>query len=502
MGMLDKLIKKEDSIDIEDKTLEFENIDLKAQLNAYKKYVESVEEERNLLDDSIKNFCKTVLDTEYAKSQIYGGDLVSLKGINLLNAISKKIIEKDLNYNNNMMLLINEGKEKDSTIESLQRQVIQFLENKDIENKDEIMDLVLKNTNNKENPPKQEDIIVNPIVEPTKTEDTYSAPKITGEDLSELKNITKEAQRGSIIDKLINKEVGEEPVTVIEIKDKDIQSNSVVPDNRKNTANKNLKSKNKEDDKDNKPIAHVIDLKDIMDKMPELHWRIIESIAIKKFSENGDIADSLREYYEDIKNLPAKTKSGLVEMVNSNILIKEKVVTGWRTFFVYSLSETGKRIFKESDIFKGKTIELCEKEVLIKQHSTVNHGYGIKDSANMLISQGYKDVSYFPEDNKIELPNGDIYIPDITGNNPITGEKEYFEFELVHHKQDDFNKKCNKMKTITDKLFFITTTENKREQLKSQINCWRYNMGDKVKDLEVFVTTTRALKNGKWDTAD
>ena len=192
MGILDKIIKKEEHYNIDEKSLELENLDLQAQLNAYKDYVKLVESENSDLKKGIKSFCKSVLDNEYAQSQIWGGDLVKLEGLELLNCVSKEIKDKNTKDREIMLTLVKDNKEKEQTIEDLKKQIMQFLENKDLSQK-EIMDLIMNNSINstiKEETEETPDVVPKNNTKAIQKEDIVIQDN--NDTLADVKNITKE----------------------------------------------------------------------------------------------------------------------------------------------------------------------------------------------------------------------------------------------------------------------------------------------------------------------
>lgn len=473
-----------------DKQLELRNMELKAQLEGLKNYANESEKNNTQLKLYVTNFCRSLLEREFALSQIGGNDenILQMDIPQLLSFTAKKIIDRRNEQNNQMLDIITEAKTKENIIEDLKNQITIFLSNKNLSSK-EILEIVMDK-------------------KISKTEEKYSmeeAPS-TQEKIKDDKNtlttiidnpmvnrIKEPKKESNIIPISVSTEKQQSPVKIIEIKDEDL------------IEKKNLKRQDKVNDNssEDKIIAHVIDLSQIMKNMAEINWDLLWAIGGEGLSDKNDILALLSENdkYKDIEkdSLDQKIDEALKQMKVSNLVMRDKVNTGWRTFYVYSLSDTGKRVFKESEKFKDKEIVACERDLLAKQHCNPNHGYGIKDCSNILTELGYTEVSYDSKTNKTELPNGDIYIPDIIAKDPLLGEKQYFEYELVHHKQSDFDIKCNKMMKLTKHLYFIVPDVKKREKILLQIDDWRFKMGEKIKNVQVSVTTTRNLKKNKWE---
>lgn len=479
--------------DIEKKQLEFEITQLRAQMEGLKQFAINSETKNKQTEKAITSFCRSLLQKEFALSQIGGSEenVLNMNIPDLLNFTAKKILEQKSTQDDMILKTMNISEEKEKIIDGLQKQLTQILQNEGI-SKEEITKIV---SNNKDKDEQK--------VEKIETEENKSDKKTSNqEDIIDNPLIDIKAENKLITDNIEKSPKKEDTpsVKVIEIKDEDL-----VSDNKKNLKNNMRKRNNRSDNinnkQENKEVkAHIIDLNKTIDNLAEIHWDILNSIGKEGLSEKADISKFLSQKYTEIEknSLDQKIESALNEMVRLLIINREKVSTGRRTFFVYSLSDTGKRICKESDKFDGEPI-LCEKELLVKEHSSIMHGYGIKDCASVLEELGFKDICYDSRQNKIELSNGDIYIPDIVARNPKTGEKEYFEYELVHHKQTDFNRKCNKMYSLTNSLHFIVPDVKLREKIMTQVDTWRYDMGNKLNEnVVVYVTTTRNLQKDKW----
>lgn len=498
MGLFNMLDKgnKMSKDDYLAKQLELQIIELKAQLEGMKKIAQDTEGKNKGLEKLVANFCRSLLEREFALSQIGSSDenILNMDVNQLLDFTARKIIIQRDEQRDKMLSIINEIDEKNDIIEDLRKQITQFLANKDLSKK-EILEIVLDKKISQTDE-KYDKKNVSEKIEPIRVENNKPSVLINpmfGNNLNRPK-----AQEDSTLNKILaNNRKKETPIKVIEVKDEDIIEEKNLKDNSKVSNNSSMEDKKKSSEN---VITHMIDLTQIIKNMPEIHWKIFEAIGVKGLSEKSDIVNCLADYYTNIEKTSLETKvdSALSEMKIANVVIREKVNPGWRTFYVFSLSDLGKRIFIESKKFDGEPV-LCERDIMVKQHSNVNHGYGIKDCAAILEELGYMDVSYDNKANRVELPNGDLYIPDIIARNPITGEKEYFEYELVHHKQSDFDIKCNKMKMVTDTLHFIVPDIIKRRKIQLQIDDWRQKMGDKIKDITVKATTTRNLKKNKWD---
>lgn len=494
------------------KQLELQITDLRAQLEGIKKYVSESEGKNKGLEQSVIGFCRSLLEREFALSQIGGSEenILNMNVPQLLDFTARKIMSQKTEQNQKMLSAITELDEKSNIIDDLKNQITQFLANKDLSKK-EILEIVLdrkiSQTEDKysmDKGPVDSTRESEKIIDETKPVESIKSITINNPMLNAENNIRPIKKEKELVTDVIKEspKKEEESIRIIEVKDEDLVDKKNLKPVIK-IDNNTVKDKPKTIVKSDEVIAHVMDLSQIMNNMAEIHWKIVEAIGVKGLSEKTDMTHYLSGIYTDIEisSLEQKIENALNEMKISNVVVREKVNTGWRIFYVYSLSDTGKRVFKESNKFE-RELAMCERDELVKQHSTPNHGYGIKDCANMLLDLGYTDVTYDSKTNRVELPNGDIYVPDIIAKDPLTGQKEYFEYELVHHKQSDFDIKCNKMRKVTSHLHFIVPDVKKRARINTQIDEWRFKMGEKVKDVKVSTTTTRNLKKNMWDTDD
>lgn len=83
-----------------------------------------------------------------------------------------------------------------------------------------------------------------------------------------------------------------------------------------------------------------------------------------------------------------------------------------------------------------------------------------------------------------------------------TNSIEYYEVECGNHHQSDFNDKCNKLKSITQNLYFITQNKEIAEnRLKPQIEKWIASCGKeqlRLTGITVYLTSITDLAMQKW----
>lgn len=471
---------------IEKRNRDLQLLELKAQLDGLKQYINEKEGKHKTLEKQVESFCREFLDQEFAISQIGGAEnnILNMNVSELINFTGKKLGDLIKESDKKITFTVNELIKKNQEVEHLQRQI--FLLKKDGVDLGSFQteDTVTKSLE-KEIPEKNE-IKTKDISMPPQA-DINMGKVINNEILASVRNSFETIIKKSIEDTPQKEEV---PVKVIEIDDKDLASKV----NLKTSLNIGQK-------KEDKVIGHLVDLNKIMNTMPEIHWQILEAIGEKGLSEKDDIINYLIEKNSTLKanSLSVKVGAALGEMRVSDAIKLHKINTGSRTFYAYSLTDTGRRMFIESGKFKEAPV-LSEVEILERDHNSAYHGYGIKDSSEIIKELGYTEVTTGRKENTVQLPNGDDYIPDIKARSPFTGEFEYFEYELGHHKQSDFDRKCTKMRLASKTLHFIVPDITKRTRVKNQIDDWRFKAGDRAKDVEIKITTTRNLKKGMWDT--
>ena len=111
-----------------------------------------------------------------------------------------------------------------------------------------------------------------------------------------------------------------------------------------------------------------------------------------------------------------------------------------------------------------------------------------------------RSVSMSRKSNSVKLPDGRTCIPDIVG---CTKDGiEYFEIECGNHHQSDFNEKCDKLKGITQNLFFVAPNrETIEKKLKPQIEKWIETSGRyilQISGVVVYLTSISELAAGRW----
>lgn len=244
-----------------------------------------------------------------------------------------------------------------------------------------------------------------------------------------------------------------------------------------------------------------VDAADIEKKMNQRRWAILEVIGSTGTCESSDIVaktiEKLKQSGED-----APTSNGLryelMNMVNNSCLTMEKVAHPVKSrFFVYSLSDIGRRLYIAH--FHTDPV-VSERDLLIADHDNLEHAFGIKTLKQILEDSGnYGDISMDRRTNTIKLNDGTFYIPDITAkcrwkNRTFTA---YIEYERGTHHQSDFNVKLNKAVKVTKHVDIVAPNGAVVEILKEKVAAWLESRGGgkNLPNVRVRLTSLQRLKD-------
>lgn len=466
----------------ENNQLKLINTTLSDQVANYKKMVYKYQSDYNTLSKRVMTFCKTMLDNEYAANQIGGNNHLSdMDVMSMLSYTEESYKNSNLRQKDLLLDLTKILKDKELEIEGLKAQISRYIIQEKYQSDEEYISKEKTKTENQEKEVEKKD---KPKEEPLIQKSPVAS---ANNGVARVIIIDDEEEEGRSKDKTpSNPEIKniQEPIKETASKGVSIQNHDIENEHT---------SKTIENNSDNvAPIAHVIDLNEYMSKMTDLMWEILYSIGHLGYSESKDIKG-----YVNQKDFSYNT--ALNQLKSMGIIESEKINTGWRWFYSYELSSTGKRIYVEK--YKVNSIE-CEKQILRRDHATALHGYCIKDAAQILKDVfHYDDTSISRKVNTIQLRD-EKYIPDIIARNKKMNVVDYYEIELGHHMQKDFNKKCDKMRMVTKDLYFVVPTFDVMNRvLIKQIGQWVLDKGgkDKLKGTTVYVTTMSKLIEGNWE---
>lgn len=433
-----------------------------------------------------KSFCMSLLSEEYAMSQLGGQSRIGEMDIQTLFKYAidqyhaKRAEERKL-----LTDLTKQLDEKNKQIEALEAEISRLMAKERI--KKELGEGAI------EEPKKDQSQEPAPVQQPK-----YS-PLFKGERRMEIIEDEDEAETLPTAQVVAVEEKKGEPASVNEKKVSKESSDKKGKDSRNWERPQPPKRREQAQEK-GKPVPHVVDLGEYMQSVSDVAWSILLGIGKLGLSEAKD----LKQYVLKESVNEAAFNTALTQLRTMKIIDEEKLNTGWRWFYVYELSDIGKRIYLEK--FKENPID-CEKQVLQKEHTSALHGYCIKDTAWLLKEiWGYTEVSYDRAKNEIKLPaSNEVYIPDVIARRVEKDGSvtvDYFEVELGHHTQQDFDAKCDKMRRLTRSFYFVAPDANVLNRvLAKQLGTWVLNKGGKehLKGITVYLTTLTKLKEREWD---
>ena len=253
--------------------------------------------------------------------------------------------------------------------------------------------------------------------------------------------------------------------------------------------------------RDEKIIAHVVNLAEFRDKMSDTMWDILYVIGHDGISIYSDIEGKVLERNPNI--LPSRVRTAMTACDTIGVVAKEEMRLPISSkMFAYRLSDIGERIYQEH--FSERPIA-CELDKVIAEHDNPEHGYGIMEIAQVLQAKGwYAEISTNNRKKAIKLESNKRYIPDIIGTT-AQGINEYFEYERGTHTQADFNDKCNKMIKVTRTLYFITPNKDTiKKIIKPKIENWIASRGkneaqikESLRNITIKIGTASSIKDAK-----
>lgn len=477
----------------ENKQLQLNILTLTDQLENFKRISFKYQEEYNKLVKKIQSFCLSLLSEEYAKNQLGGHNpLEDMDIFSLIDYAEQYYRNNNIKQRNLLIDLTNQLKAKEQEIESLKAQISRYM----------LKEQQMKEFGFEQGSEKQEQMPADSLqtaVQENQAPKSSVFSQPSSQPSSSGKSAPTEPPKGVRVAIFEDDEedVAEVPLPVSNTK----------PAQQQQSTQKDLKpaespiiitraQSSQNESKSGGIKAHVIDLNDYMSKMNDIMWEIVVAIGKDGLSESKDlkkvvVKDNITE---------SAFNTALSQLRKMGVVNQERINTGWRWFHAYELSELGTRLYVEK--FKQEPVP-CEKQILQREHTTALHGYCIKDAAYILQTVlGYDEAVTDRKMNSMKLYNGEVYIPDIIAKKKQGAIIDYFEVELGHHTQKDFNNKCDKMRMVTKDMYFIVPDADVMNKiLAKQIGQWVLEKGgkDKLKGTTIYLTTMTKLSEGKWD---
>lgn len=262
---------------------------------------------------------------------------------------------------------------------------------------------------------------------------------------------------------------------------------------------KNEKAVKKDDERRNAAQINQQDLSGIESDLTDIHYLIIKTLGDTGMSIYTEIKDKILTENPTITDSALRTATGV--LVNKTILSKNKINIWAGKRDVIMLRVFGKRIYLDK---YGKPPAEAEGEKLKREHSSLEHGYGIKFVADTIVASGeFKEVIY--ETRKMPMPTktesgkdrkASNYIPDIICRTQ-NGREMYIEYETVKATQTYINQKLSKALSIVSDLYFVCPNAELSEKMAEQIKKWIQGRGAKtLYGFKVRVTSAKSLTNG------
>ncbi len=249
-----------------------------------------------------------------------------------------------------------------------------------------------------------------------------------------------------------------------------------------------------------KGSMYVHNTAQITEQMKQVHWDIFKAIVESGLSETSRIRMHVCENVtDDGEPISSEKATRLIKYLTNLMLFTQvKINTGMRWFMVLNLTDVGTKIYR--DKYRIKPAE-TEYQRLVSEHDNAEHGYIIKDVVQILEDTGrYRSLSMSRKGNAIRLPDGRTCIPDVVGC--LKNGVEYFEVECGNHHPSDFNDKCDKLKSITQNIFFVSPNrETVEKKMKPLIEGWIKSKGRGVLQMAgvvVYLTSISDLAGQRW----
>ena len=228
--------------------------------------------------------------------------------------------------------------------------------------------------------------------------------------------------------------------------------------------------------------AHKADKIDLMDlnktisKFNPAMKEIVHIIGETGFSFYLDIHKKFCERCKDLEigtsepriraAIDLLTRGGIIHQDSFDSPLKGKIK-------LMKLSASGGAVYKE--LF-GSTPVVSELDRIILEHDNTQHGYGIRELAEILEASGkYKSVTWMNGRQPIALENGQSVIPDIIAR--TNRYIEYFEYERANHTYPDFQAKLSKLSHISKFINIIVQNINQLDAILKDVERWGKESG-------------------------
>jgi len=234
-----------------------------------------------------------------------------------------------------------------------------------------------------------------------------------------------------------------------------------------------------------------------------------EGTEIKQYAKNigkGQVTESTIS--SSLRDLTIQSKGSGISILESKTLS----IPSTPNAKIYRLTPEGEYIYRE--LFQAEP-RRPEWTALVAEHSSAEHGYGIKRTAELLegtkwITGGNYSVEYYTREKyriKTEGVENSWFIPDIVLTRKDTEKnmtyRMYIEYETGDCTQHDMEVKLNKISRKSARVFFIVPNEPAAQVTAMKVDKWKESAKhsedfkkNMVKDyFRVYIITFVGLKN-------
>lgn len=242
----------------------------------------------------------------------------------------------------------------------------------------------------------------------------------------------------------------------------------------------------------------TVSFEDIKSKLREEEMEFLKILGKKGYSLYPEIEEILKENLGFTSSKVLSVYNNLRSLRVIDVLDGDNVVkTFLRTNGVRVLwlnKEIGVPIYIE--LFKEKPVK-PEKDKLIEENDNLAHGYSIKETCDVLKELGYLNISMDRKENTIKLDSNKLWIPDIIADDPVSKKKIYFEVEYANHTKDEFETKLTKANLRASTLRIITNSVINKSRLIRKVETWISKKESKSTSMLISVGSFKELREKK-----
>lgn len=168
----------------------------------------------------------------------------------------------------------------------------------------------------------------------------------------------------------------------------------------------------------------------------------------------------------------------------------DQPIPGSPHFKLYQLTDLGISVYRY--LFQKDPVE-SEVEEILRNHTSLDHGYGIRQTAELFKTMPYfinqnAEIEYLTRSKEYTVRISDklSYIPDIVVTYEKEGKKKmlYYEYETGSCADADFFAKCNKMASFLTNIDIIVPNVEAKAVTAEKIQKWRKKVQEGVFKIE------------------